>query len=351
MRMRRRKFIRSSVGWLAALSVGRHSVFQNSISRKGKTPLRIQTVNGSLDAQKMGLTLIHEHILVDFIGADKTGADRWNHNAVVAKVLPYLLEIKALGCQTLIECTPSYLGKDPVLLKRLADESGLQIITNTGYYGAVQNKFLPPHAFTETADQLAARWIREYEKGIGGTKIRPGFMKISVEPGQLSEMHQKLIRAAARTHLKTGLTIASHTGFATPAFGQIEILKREGVHPQAFVWVHAQNERNKEKYIQAARQGTWISLDGLSDENTDEYLRMLQFMRDRQMWHRTLVSHDAGWYRPEEPGGGEFRPFTTLFTKLIPLLKANGFTQEEIDKLLIANPMEAFAIRVRPLGG
>lgn len=354
--MRRRKFIRSSAGWLAALSVGRHGILQNSpaqntIFLKRQTPLRIQTVSGGLDAQKMGLTLIHEHLLVDFIGADKTDPGRWNHDAVVGKVLPYLLEAKALGCQTLIECTPSYLGKDPVLLKRLADESGLQIMTNTGYYGAVQNKFLPPHAFTETTAQLAARWIREYRKGIGRTGIRPGFMKISVEPGRLSEMHQKLVRAAARTHLKTGLTIASHTGLATPAFGQIEILKQEGVHPQAFVWVHAQNERNKEKYIEAAKMGSWISLDGLSDENTDEYLRMLQFMRDRQMWHRTLVSHDAGWYRPEEPGGGEFRPFTTLFKNLIPLLNSNGFTQPEIDKLLIANPMEAFAIRVRSLVG
>ena len=42
----------------------------------------IMTVTGPIDADAMGLTLIHEHILVDFVGADKTGYDRWNRAMV-----------------------------------------------------------------------------------------------------------------------------------------------------------------------------------------------------------------------------------------------------------------------------
>lgn len=57
------------------------------------------------------------------------------------------------------------------------------------------------------------------------------------------------------THLRTGLTICSHTGPAVAAFEELEELKRVGVHPSAFVWVHAQNESNKNLYTQAAQMG------------------------------------------------------------------------------------------------
>lgn len=340
----RRKFLHTSAALLGAAAVS-----QNSIFAKAKTPAKIQTVTGRIKASQMGTTLIHEHILVDFIGAEQYDPKRWNRAEVVKKMLPRLLEIKALGCQTLIECTPAYLGRDPLLLKELSEASGIRILTNTGYYGAVQNKFLPKHAFTETADQLAARWVADHDDGIDGTGIKPGFMKISVEPGRLSELHRKLIMAAARTHLKTGLTIASHTGFAVPAFEQIEVLKQEGVHPQAFIWVHAQNERNKDKYLEAAQLGAWVSLDGLEEQNAEEYLRMLQFMKDKQAWYRTLLSHDAGWYKPEAPESTDFRSYTVLFKKLLPMMKESSFSAEEINRLLVSNPAEAFGIRVRRL--
>ncbi len=133
--------------------------------------------------------------------------------------------------------------------------SGLNIITNTGYYGAVNNKFIPGYAFNESADQIAGRWTKEWEEGIEGTGIKPGFIKIGVNGGPLSDMHKKLISAAARTHLKTGLVIASHTGPAVPAFEQIEILKDEGVSPEAFIWVHAQSEKDPANRIKAAQVG------------------------------------------------------------------------------------------------
>ena len=91
-----------------------------------------------------------------------------------------------------MECTPAFLGSDVRLLKMLSEKTKVQIITNTGYYGAVDNKYLPPWAFTETAEQLAQRWIDDFEFGIDGTNVRPGFIKISVDakPGGLSDLHK-----------------------------------------------------------------------------------------------------------------------------------------------------------------
>ena len=104
---------------------------------------QIITVNGAIRPQQMGKTLIHEHLLVDFIGADKISHDRWNREEVLKVVWPYLLEVKKQGVKTFLDCTPAFLGRDVHLLQLAAQKSGLQILTNTGYYGAVDNKYLP----------------------------------------------------------------------------------------------------------------------------------------------------------------------------------------------------------------
>jgi phosphotriesterase-related protein len=257
------------------------------------------------------------------------------------------MEVKKFGVKSIFDCTPAFLGRDVILLKILSKESGLQIITNTGYYGAVGNKYLPPWAFTETAQQLAARWINEFENGIDNTPVKPGFIKISVDASEkLSDVHQKLVRAAAITHLKTGLTIFSHTGPAHAAFQEIEILKQSGVHPSAFVWVHAQNEKDKTLFLKAAKMGVWVSLDGIAWGDVDDYTDSLVKLKEAGMLNRTLISHDAGWYKPDEPDG-EFKGYTNIFTKLIPRLNQKGFTQKDIDQLLIQNPAEATRLAVK----
>ena len=190
---------------------------------------RIITVTGEIPASAIGKTLHHEHLLVDFIGADSTGYHRWNKDEVVKKVLPYLLEIKKLGYKTLVECTPAYIGRDPELLKMLSEKSGIQILTNTGYYSAVGAKFIPQHGFTETAEQLAERWIDEAKNGIEGTGIYPGFIKIAVERKPLEEINQKVVEAACITHKETGFGNYVSYRSCCSGISAIEILKKYGV--------------------------------------------------------------------------------------------------------------------------
>lgn len=310
---------------------------------------KVMSVKGFINTQNLGATLVHEHILVDFIGASQYDPAKWKHDEVIKKVLPYLKELKELGCNSLIDCTPNYLGRDVLLQKKLSELSGLHILTNTGYYGGSDHKFLPAHAFEETADQLAERWVKEWKEGIDGTGIRPGFMKLSVNPDRLSPVSKKLIEAAAKTHLRTGLTIASHTGPAVAAFEEVEILKQHGVKPDAFVWVHAQSEKDKTTYIKAVRSGMWVSLDGVNEDNISEYSEMLSTLKGEKCLHRVLISHDAGWYEPGKPDGGNFRGFTTLFKKLLPELERTGFSKTEIQQLMRKNPGEAFTIRIRKM--
>jgi phosphotriesterase-related protein len=339
----RRTFIKT----LPGLAIGL-SGFKTFLTGQEKKAM-IMSVLGPVDPLTMGAILPHEHILVDFIGAKVITADRWNKDEVMDKVLPFLDELKMAGCNTLIDCTPNYLGRDVDLLKELSQTAKINIITNTGYYGGSDHKFLPDHAFTETAEALASRWAGEHKFGIDKTRIKPGFIKISVNPGPLSDISKKLITAASITHLRTGLTIASHTGPATPAFEQIEILKKAKIDPSAFIWVHAQNEKDKSNFVKAAKEGAWISLDGVRDGNVQEYVDLLTFLKKENCLLRTLISHDAGWYEPGKPGAGEFRGYTSLFKKLLPALRQQNFSENEILQLIRINPINAFTIAVKRL--
>src|SRR5688572_10825436 len=127
-------------------------------ARAGKEEI-VMTVTGPVSPNAMGFTLTHEHVLADFIGAKEYSKSRYDANEVYQTALPFLKDVKGKGCSTFIDCSPAYLGRDVLVLKRLAEATGLNIITNTGYYGAVSEKFLPPQAYTESGEQIAARWI------------------------------------------------------------------------------------------------------------------------------------------------------------------------------------------------
>jgi phosphotriesterase-related protein len=121
------------------------------------------------------------------------------------------------------------------------------------------------------------------------------------------------------------------------------------VHPSAFVWTHAQMEKDKSSHVKAARMGTWISLDGIGWGEFENYADSIDNLRSAGLLNKVLISHDAGWYKPDEKDGGSFTGFTNIFTQLFPILQKKGFTENDITQLLIKNPAEAFAPRIRKL--
>jgi predicted metal-dependent phosphotriesterase family hydrolase len=299
---------------------------------------RIETVRGPVDSEKLGITLVHEHVLVDFVGAGQVDRHRYDAEEVFRTALPHLLALKERGAGTLVECTPAWLGRDPALLRRLSEASGLHVVTNTGYYGAAQHKYLPAHAYQESAEGLAERWTAEWRDGIEGTGIRPGFIKTGVDAGALSSVDRKLITAAALCHRRTGLRIHCHTGDGGAAMDILSVLAEQRISPSAYVWVHAQNEKDGALHQRAARAGAWIELDGIAEESRDAHVAAVMALARAGQLPRVLISQDSGWYHVGEPGGGRFRPYTFLFDGFLPALRRAGLTEGDVRTLLVANP-------------
>jgi phosphotriesterase-related protein len=284
---------------------------------------KIVTVTGAISPQEMHIALPHEHVMSIF-GAPAAEVPSYDRDALDAAVLPYLERIKKLGGSAIFDCTAAYFGRSPELLKHISQESGLFIISNTGYYGAANDRYIPEHAFESSAAQLAERWLQEWQRGIGQTGIKPGFIKTGVDDGPLSEIDAKLVRAAARTHLRSGLTIAAHTGNNLQAVSeQLTILAEEGVHPSAWIWVHAHKVASVTPLLETAEKGAWIELDGVSAEvdSIEHHLRFVTAFKQHGLAHRLLLSHDGNSFKW---GDKPPKPYEALFTSFIPRLRNAG---------------------------
>lgn len=310
---------------------------------------KIQTVLGEISPAELGPTLIHEHVLVDFIGAKSYSRERWSTDDAEQVMLPYLLEVKAQGFTGFCECTPHYIGRDAELLRRLSQKSGLHILTNTGLYAAGQRDgepepYLPAYSYQLSPEALAGSWIREWYEGIDGTGIRPGFIKIGVNPGPMRQISETVVRAAAIASRYSGLSVACHTGRGLSALRCLDIFDEEKVAPGKFLFVHAQSEKDKKLQLECARRGCWMEYDGVGPDSAAWHLELIMELLDAGFEDRLLISQDAGWYRPGEVGGGKVRGFDFLKKSFVPMLSEAGLSQSTIDHFLIHNPARALSI-------
>lgn len=305
----------------------------------------VLTVRGPVTPAALGVMLAHEHLFSNF-GEDPAEPPLYDKGALLAAVVPYAESLKKLGCAAIVDATTAYFGREPMLLRDISIRTGIHILTNTGYYGAANDRYVPKHAFAESADQLAARWLKEFRDGIGNTGVRPGFIKLGVDPGPLSEIDRKLVTAAARTHKESGLAIAVHTGDnAAAANGQLAILKAEKISPEAWIWVHAQSCKDAETLKTVAARGAWISLDGLAADTLERHLECVLLMQRWGRLKQVLLSHDGNSFRAG--GRRPMKAYSALFTDFIPMLRKNGFTDAQIREMTVDNPARAYTIRVR----
>lgn len=351
--MNRKEFLKSTAASAALMSVG--LPFGLRANHTMPDAGKVLTTTGAIEASEMGRTLVHEHIITIF-GEKAQEPAEYDEAKVLDEVVPYLKYIKSLGCSTIVDCSAAYLGRNAALLKKLSDASGINILISTGIYGAAGDDYVPDYAYRESPDKLAARWVDEFNNGIHGIGVRPGFVKIGVDSGSLSDIDAKLVRAAAMAHLDTGLLLQIHTSNNPRAVDQqLQILREEDVHPSAWVWVHAQGVDDATPLINAAKKGAWISLDGLRTSNyfngygdgrssVMHHFDLLQVLRKEGLLDRVLLSHDGSTF---PPGDRPKRPYDVLFTTFIPMLKAGGYSEDEINQLVVKNPARAFAIQIR----
>ncbi len=312
----------------------------------------LMTVNGKVPASDLTMALIHEHVVTNFAGADSVKFPGQQKTAALKIILPYFNTLKQQGINALFECTPAYIGRDPELLKEISVATNINIITNTGYYAAVDKRYIPDFIYNEPAEKIAKRWEEEFYHGIDQTGIRPGFIKLGVGNGAMDSLETKLLVAAIAVSKKTGLAIAVHTGDYAAAFSEYQLALKENLDPGKLIWVHAQNASNEQRKF-LAEKGMWISMDNVNALRLEEYADAIIQFKENNLLHRLLISHDDGWsvlsngsYDSLELfNNGNTIPYLSITTKLLPLLKKKGFTDENIRQVMKDNPASCFGLK------
>jgi phosphotriesterase-related protein len=313
----------------------------------------VETVTGPVDAEDLGRTLIHEH----FFSSDEAVSTQWPHvrdrDREYALALESAEAVKRHGVRTIVEPTAMLLGRDIPALKRLATDTDLQIVACTGIY---TYDYLPQFLLNRDADFIAGLFVHDIEQGMQRTEARAAFIKCAADESGVNERIEKVHRAAARASVQTGAPIMAHS---RPAAGtgprQVEIFLEEGVDPQKIQVAHT-GDSDDLGYIEGLlATGVYVGMDRYGLDiflPTDRRNATVGELLRRGYAERMFLSQDfdipiangLDWYPPEvleqlqAAGAATHWSMTYIFEQVIPALKADGMTDEQLDTMLVGNP-------------
>lgn len=307
----------------------------------------INSVLGKIDDNNLGVTLMHEHITWDRSGAEST--NKYSVEEVVNTILPYLSDLKSSGCNTFVDATTFGSGRDIKILMECSKRTGLNILTNIGAWDGsnTEEKFIPSLLKGKEIDEIVEIWTAEFLNGIEGTNVKPAYIKIALgDTGVITEFQEKLLRAAARTSIKTKLPIQCHTIPAISATQAVAIVEEENLSLNKFIWVHGDVEKNSEIIMKLFKKGIWIEFDYLGRcSEFSWYIEAIKNIAKNNLLDRLLLSQDAGaFYFGEKNDKDSILPYDKLFKEFIPYCKDNGISHEIFHKLLVENPLKVLNI-------
>lgn len=320
----------------------------------------VESVTGPIDADDLGATLIHEHLRT----WDEATHMQWPTAETAREDEPhgvgpggdYDEAVKAarsaveLGIRTIAEPTAMFLGRDVSFMRRVAEETGLQVIPCTGIY---TYDHLPTFFVTRDADQIADLYVHDIEEGIQGTDIKAAFIKCAADEPGVNENIEKLHRAAARSSVRTGTPIMAHSRPASDtATRQIEIFEEEGVEMAKVQIAHCGDTDDVDQIERILDKGVWVGLDRYGLDMYQPYenrQRTTLALLERGYADRMFLSADScatiDWFPPEAIGqmiqAGMAVDWTIRIVpeKVIPELRERGMTEEQERTMMIANPV------------
>jgi phosphotriesterase-related protein len=308
----------------------------------------VETVNGPLDVEELGLTLIHEHFRTTDEATRFQFPHLYDEAAEWEAAMADAKAVKGHGVKTVVEPSAMFLQRDARFSKRVADESGLNIVLATGIY---TYDHLPQPLMNRSEDQLAEIFVRDIEQGIQGTDIKAAFIKCAADEPGVTPNIEKVHRAAARASQQTGRPIMAHSH---PKSGtgleQMRVFTEEGVDPAKVQIAHTGDTDDLDYIERLLDTGCFIGMDRYGLDvflPTEQRQTTVLALLDKGHADRMFLSQDwcstLDWFTPEmeEQVKPQLAPnwsMTFLFEQVIPELKERGMTDEQLDQMMVENP-------------
>jgi len=308
---------------------------------------RIVTVRGPIEPTTLGVTLCHDHVLIDaFRMYGEASADyAWIIDDEVVAVAE-LTAFRDAGGRAICDPTNIGLGRDAAALRRISERSGVHIIMGTGWY---RERVYPPAIARELPDDLADRLVGDLIAGADGTDVRAGFVgEIGTGRDAISPAEERVFRSAARAARRTGCPIVTHTThFGELGIEQLDLLADERVPSDQVVVGHLGDQVGIRHLLPIAERGAWLSVDNLAF--TAGYAP-LEVRADNvaALWaegfgERILLGNDICRRDQLLAYGGP--GYANVIRNLYPLLEARGIDSAKILAMTVTNPARALVWR------
>jgi phosphotriesterase-related protein len=297
----------------------------------------VMTVTGPVTPEDLGVVLPHEHVFTNLL-REYRGDGLLNDPALAVEELRHFA---AAGGTTLVDLTTCEIGRDPAQLARVSEQSGVKIVMGCGHY---RDPYLDRDWFDRTpVDGIAAQMIDEARNGVADTQVRPGVIgEIGSDRWYISAAEERSFRAAARTHLETGLSISTHAARWPVGLDQLALLQEEGVDPGRVVIGHADMVEGPDYQLELARRGCFVQLDGFGTDSPYDMERGIGYLmrlRHDGFLGQVLLSQDVFLRSHMHARGGCGYDF--VLTDVVPKLLGLGLSAEEVRQLTVDNPRAA----------
>ncbi len=312
---------------------------------------QVQTVLGPVPIAQLGITLMHEHLVIGFPGWVFDPFARFDRVRVAGMLIERLRELKALGVSTFVDPCPIELGRNPELAAEVSEGSGLHIVCATGLY--TNRLGIPVYFRQRSTEEIAEIFVRELTEGIGSSGIRAGLITCATGLNEITPHEEKCLRAAGRAHRATGAPILTLTESATMGNEQLNILASEGVDFGQVVIGHSCCTANLEYHLSLLDRGAFVGFDRFGMERPfPDRLRiaslagLLAIGYTRQI---ILGNSAVGCFlgrplhrTPESQQGLERWNYAHLFKDVLPQLRDIGISEGQIRTMLEDNPQRLF---------
>lgn len=348
----------------------------------------VQTVLGPVPPSELGRILHHEHLLSLTPGPWLSGGcgehedvrltgdptDERFAEDQVRRAAEALSELPRLGIDTVVDLSPyGVVGRDDhgtnvVLLQEISRRSGLHVLSGTSVY---LEAFSPKWTVAASLDEITERFVADATAGIGGTSVLAGVLgEQATGLGVITPHEEKCLRAAARAHLATGLSLTTHTTHGTMALEQIAILTEESADLRRVVIGHMDTHPDTAYVVDVLRAGVNIAIDTVGKQFWDfrvepmpddppegEFPKQAYYRSDHTRARRVadLVAegHEDQILLAQDLTGSEvyLNPathgqwgYTYLGTPFAALLREHGITDAQLEKMLRTNPLRILTI-------
>ena len=320
----------------------------------------IETVTGAIDAGDLGFTLIHEHLRCQ----DEAVAVQWPDRVTLSEDEPFAVQAggehdeavkmaeRALerNVKSIVDPTAMFLGRDVEFMRKVSEQTGLQVVPCTGIY---TYDHLPPFFEHRTPEQIAEMFVADIEEGIQGTEIKAAFIKCAADEPGLTENVEKIHRAAAQASIQTGAPIMAHSA---PAAGtgpkQVEVFEDEGVDLSKVQIAHC-GDTDDVGYIEGLiDKGVFVGLDRFGLELFLPYeprIKTALSLLEKGHEERLFLSADScatlDWYPPEAVAQlqsvGQVIDWDVRIVpdRVIPDLREGGMSDDQLDQMMVRNPI------------